>query len=251
MPDPCTQTINVRVTEYAEFTVTPSISVGPVTTTCLGSFTIVPSIPEGLFNVCTFVVSQDICVEFGATFDATVGTGATAIFCDGPCTVEAGCVFTRGFYGSAPAGMSLAEALIDANPIFLGLAGEDNLTVTVPDFATASLVFGNEPPLPAPVQPTCPTNTVVQFNQLYAQLLTAQLNERLLDMQGISLAEVCPGAASLIENANILLANAETPCGSAADVIAAELLQAQLNLFNNGSLPGCPIPHCTEPPTIG
>lgn len=227
----CTPTVSATVCVEADITITPTVVAGTPVVNCVGNPSTESCLDMGFApsatGSCTFSVSQVLCVNIPITFDAEAnavqGTVACGDIFNGPDCEDipppvVGCVHTRGFFGNSPAGVALTAQLIaDFGPIILG---EDalGLSVTVSTAAQAQAVFGNNPPAPAPTNPPCPLNVVVQFNQLYAQLLAANLNVLNLQSQGI---DVCLEALALIDAANLFIATAPQPCNAGVPGLAS------------------------------
>ena len=109
------------------------------------------------------------------------------------------CVRTRGFFGSSPEGQALtAELIAEFGSIILGQRGL-GLSITVSTAAIAANIFANNPPAPAPMNRSCGSARVSEYQQLYAQLLTANLNVLNLQRQDVT---VCREALDLIQGAN-------------------------------------------------
>lgn len=247
----CTPVVSAQVCIEADITVTPTVVAGTPVVNCVGTPSTVSCQDMGFTpsatGSCTFTVSQVLCVNIPITFDADADAVGGTVACgdvfngpdceDVPPPVE-GCVRTRGFFGNSPQGQALTAQLIaDFGPIILG---NDNLglSLTIDTAAEAQAVFDNNPPSPAPTNPPCPNNLVVQYRQLYAQLLAANLNVLNLQSQGF---EVCQEALDVIDAANTFIA-ASPVCGAAG----APAISSLLTTFNEGTLsPNCP-PHCDD-----
>ena len=148
-----------------------------------------------------------------------------------------GCVHTCGFFGSSPEGQALtAELIAEFGPIILGQRGS-GLSITVSTVAIAANIFANNPPAPAPMNRPCGSARVSEYQQLYAQLLTANLNVLNLQSQDVT---VCREVLDLIQGANTFIANSPTPRGTTG----APSFSVLLTSFNEGSFsPNCP-PAC-------
>ncbi|MGG0790414.1 hypothetical protein ABE132_17195 [Peribacillus simplex] len=248
----CTPTVSAQVCVEADITVTPTVVAGTPVVNCVGNPTPVSCQEMGFTpsatGSCVFTVSQVLCINIPITFDAEANTVTGTVACgelfNGPNCEDipppgVGCVHTRGFFGSSPQGQALTAQLItDFGPIVLG---NDNsgLSLTIDTAAEAQAVFDNNPPAPAPTNPPCANNLVAQYHQLYAQLLTANLNVLNLEQQGFA---VCQEALDVIAAANAFIAASTTPCG----VTGAPAFSALLTDFNEGTLsPNCP-PHCDD-----
>lgn len=224
--DVCETTVHENVCVQATVTITPNVISGPSTSFCLEN-PIIGSCEGTLRRNCVFTVSQRICVQIPLTFSATAEAVANGIVCGEPdiggCNGTDGCTHTRGFFQTHD---DVVTALLAAGPITLGI---DNagFSFTVTTLADATAVYTN----------AVPGSPNSQYNQLYAQLLTAQLNVRNLTAQGIA---ICQYALDAIAAANNLLAMEEIQPN---DVVSG--IQEDLAVFNEGNAPGCPM-HCVE-----
>lgn len=222
----CETLIHEDVCVQATVTITPEVIVGPSTSFCLGNPTI-GGCPGILRENCVFAVSQNICVQIPLTFGATAAAVANGIVCGntdiGGCQAVGGCTHTRGFYANNE---TVTAALLAEGPIILGIDG-DGFSFTVTTLADANTVFTN----------AVPGSPNPQYDQLYAQLLAAQLNVRALEDQGIP---ICQFALDAIAAANALLALENIQPN---DVVSG--IQEDLATFNEGDAPGCPI-HCPD-----
>jgi hypothetical protein len=144
----------------------------------------------------------------------------------GECQGTGGCTHTRGFYQTHD---TVVTTLLAAGPITLGSGG--GFSFTVATLADAQAVYTN----------AVPDSPNPQYNQLYAQLLTADFNVRLLTEQGIP---ICQFALDAIAAANALLSmNTVQPDA----VVSAR--QEDLATFNEGNAPGCPM-ECADDATL-
>lgn len=218
----CPARVHETVCVQAHVTITPSVVVGDVSSFCVGN-PIIGACPGTLVRNCTFEVSQNICVEVPLTFSATATAVERGLVCGNPLTGTCpapGCTFTRGFFLNHPLE---TNALITAagGSIILGIDAQGfSFTVTT---ANAGIVLAGNTPL----QPGLPPI----YEQLYAQLLTADLN--------VLNGATCPFATAAIAAANTFLAT------SPPDQVTASELVAQLTSFNEGTAQGCPV-HCPE-----
>jgi hypothetical protein len=220
----CETTVHETVCVQGTVTITPSVTSGESTSFCIGNPIIGRCIGE-LQESCSFTVSQNICVQIPLTFSATASAVEDGIVCSdpdiGPCEGTGGCTHTRGFFQTHDA---VVTALLAAGPITLGL-GDNGFSFTVTTLADAQLVFTN----------AVPSSPNPQYNQLYAQLLTAQLNVRNLTAQGVA---ICQSALDDIAAANNLLALEEIQPNDDVSGIQEDLAE-----FNEGNAQGCPV-HC-------
>jgi hypothetical protein len=220
----CQRFVHETVCVQGTVMITPSLVSGTSTSYCIGNPII--GICEGeLKRRCVFTVSQNICVEIPLTFSATAEATPNGLVCGdvgiGICQGTGGCTHTRGFFANNE---TVVAALLEAGPIVLGIDA-DGFSFTVTTLADAQAVYTN----------AVPGSPNSQYNQLYAQLLTADLNVRILMEQGI---EICPFALDAIAAANDLLAMEEIqPNGVVSGI------QEELEEFNAGNAPGCPV-HC-------
>ena len=226
----CSDFTNETVCIQAEVTITPTVTVGEIESFCVGDPVIgscqgTPS-PTGS---CTFTVSQSICVQVPLTFAAQATAVPAGISCGdpgtGPCSAEAFCTYTIGYYQNHP---EYTNALITAagGSIILGIdsAGASYEVTT----ANAVVVLSQQTPSPpAPASPPF----AGQYQILYAQLLAANLN--------VLGGATCDYATDAILNANTFIAM--SPSGIGMD--GAPAVQAPLALFNEGTAPDCPS-HC-------
>lgn len=221
----CNTYVNQTVCVSAEVTVRPlASSTGASQAICTRN-PIIGDPPGPLQEFCTFNVCQPMCVQIPLTFDATASAEANGIVCGeaspGECNGGAQCTFSRGQFQT---NVELRDELIEAagGTIVLGQLDDEDVPIGysfVVNTGNANLVFTNSVPgSPSP-----------QYNQLYAQLLTAKLN--------LQNGATCEYAEIAISDADQLLT--ETPF----DNEAAEEIQTRLELFNTGEAPGCPF-HC-------
>jgi len=222
----CETTVHENVCVQATVTITPEVTSGPSTSFCLGN-PVIGSCEGTLRRNCVFTVSQNICVQIPLTFSATATAVPNGIVCGEPdiggCEGTGGCTRTRGFFQTHDA---VVTALLAAGPIILGI-NDDGFSFTVTTLADAQLVFTN----------SVPGSPNPQYDQLYAQLLTAQLNVRNLTAQGV---EICQSVLDDIAAANNLLA---LDVIQPNDVVSG--IQEDLAEFNEGNAPGCPV-HCID-----
>lgn len=222
----CQRIVHETVCVQGNVTITPSIVSGTITSFCLGNPTF-QSCTGDLKRKCVFTVSQNICVEIPLTFSANAEAAANGIVCGDPeigvCQGTDGCTHTRGFFSNNGA---VVTELLGSDPIILGI-GTDGFSFTVTTLADADTVYTN----------SVPGSPNPQYNQLYAQLLTANLNVRNLTEQGIA---ICDFALFAITTANDLLAMDEIQPN---DVVSG--IQEELATFNEGDAPGCPMA-CVE-----
>lgn len=218
----CETTIHENVCVQATVTITPDVASGPSTSFCLGN-PIIGRCPGTLRENCVFTVSQNICVQIPLTFSATAEAVPNGIVCNevgiGECQGMGGCTHTRGYFQTHD---TVVSTLLATGPITLG-SNSNGFSFTVTTLADAQAVYTN----------AVPGSPNSQYNQLYAQLLTADLNARNLTEQGIA---VCQNALDAIAAANALLAmNTVQP----NDVVSG--IQEDLATFNEGNAPGCPM----------
>lgn len=227
--DGCKPIVSTEVCVEADVTVTPIVTPGNPVVNCIGDPFIgtceelgfIPS-PNG---TCMFTVSQILCVNIPIMFNAEVEAVAGDVACgdvfntpncdDAPVVA---CTFSRGFFANneEAALLLLAEA---GGQIVLGM-GTEGFSLIVTAANIDAVLEGNAPGAPSP-----------QYAQLYAQLLTANLN--VLNGAG------CPFAINTINLANMFLAESEQ------DDDLASSIQELLDLYNTGEAPGCPA-ECPE-----
>jgi len=222
----CQSTVHEIVCVQGTVTITPSVVSGTSTSFCLGN-PIIGSCPGRLEESCEFTVSQNICVQIPLTFSATATAVENGLVCGaadiGLCQGTGACTHSRGFYQTQD---TVVTALLAAGPIILGIDA-DGFSFTVTTLADAQDVFTN----------AVPGSPNPQYDQLYAQLLTANLNVRNLTEQGIA---ICQFALDAIAAANALLAMEEIQPNNVVSGIQEDLAD-----FNEGNAPGCPV-HCAE-----
>lgn len=227
----CKTTVHENVCVQATVTITPAVTSEPSRSFCLGN-PVIGSCPGTLQENCVFTVSQNICVQIPLTFSATAEAVPNGIVCNevgiGECQGTGGCTHTRGYFQTHDA---VVTALLAAGPITLG-TGTSGFSFTVTTLADAHAVYTN----------AVPGSPNPQYNQLYAQLLTADLNVRILTGQGIA---ICQFALDSIAAANTLLAMGTVQPN---DVVSG--IQEDLATFNEGNAPGCPL-HCEDDPVLG
>jgi|GEM_PF-1171957 hypothetical protein len=227
----CPTTVHETVCVQAGVTITPNVDVGDIESFCVGDPMIgrCPGTPSTT-RTCTFIVSQNICVQIPLMFSATATAVPIGIVCGtpevGPCEGGGACTHTRGFYLNHP---EVTNALITAAG-GSNILGVDSLglSFTVTTANAAAVLSGNTPTPPAPDDPPL----AGQYQQLYAQLLTAKLN--------VQNGATCAFATAAIAAADTFLAT--SPAGGMA---GAPALSTQLDQFNRGLAPGCPA-HCSD-----
>nr|WP_315020014.1 hypothetical protein [uncultured Aminipila sp.] len=230
----CESIVHETVCVQGNVTITPSIVSGPSTSFCVGN-PIIGSCPGELRRNCVFTVSQNICVQIPLTFSATATAASNGIVCGipdiGPCEEITACTHTIGFFRNNPDFTN--ELIINAGgSIILGV-NNNGLSFTVTTANANAVLNFNTPSPPAPARPPLSQ----QYQNLYAQLLAANLNVLVLEAEGI---KVCSFAIEAINNANIFLAN--SPAGGTT---GAPEFQAALEEFNSGEALGCPT-HCEQ-----
>lgn len=232
-PTECPTVVHETVCVQAQVTITPRVVVGKVESFCIGNPLIgrCPGTPSPT-GTCTFNVSQNICIQVPITFSANAEATPSGIVCGtpatGPCPGTTSCTHTVGFYRNHP---EITNALIMSAPgdqIILGV-NNDGSSFTVTTANANDVLNFNVPSPPAPSSPPFAT----QYQVLYAQLLTAQLN--------ILSGATCPFVTTAIDNANAFLAASPPGTGMAG----APAVQEPLAQFNEGNAPGCPM-HCPE-----
>lgn len=218
----------------AELIITPNIIPGPGSSTCIGDPFFLPEFPETEPD-CKFIVGQDICVEFSVSFGAIPSTGQTGIIRVTPEMGSSdeqppsGCTHTIGFYQNHPTETTDLINLAGGE-IILGIENGgilQGLSIRVTP-ASADQVLSSQTPLPDGTPP----NLINQYQQLYAQLLAAQLNV-------LSGASLCTAASDAISDANDFLAS------SPVAIDGAPAIQEVLASYNEGEIPGCPL-HCDD-----
>ncbi len=224
----CDTIVNETVCLQGTVTITPEIdTTGESTSFCIGN-PIIGSCEGILRPNCVFTVSQLICVQIPLSFSATATAAADGIVCGepgiGPCDEAGACVYSRGFFQTND---ELVAALLAFGPITLGI-DDEGFSFTVTTLADAQAVFTN----------AVPGSPNPQYNQLYAQLLAANLNVRRLLDQGF---EICQFALDAIAAANNLLASEVVQPNNVVTGIQEDLAE-----FNEGNAPGCPLP-CSDP----
>lgn len=82
---PCTAEVHETVCVQAVVSIAPKVTVGTISTTCVGGPVIgaCPGTPE---EFCTFTVSQNICVDIPLDFEATATAVPAGIVCGTPGT---------------------------------------------------------------------------------------------------------------------------------------------------------------------
>lgn len=230
----CQTTVHETVCVQGTVTITPSVVSGDSRSFCVGN-PIIGSCSGNLQDTCVFTVSQNICVQIPLTFSATAVAEEDGIVCRnpeiGPCTGTTACTHTIGFFRNNPAVTN--ELITNAGgSIILGVNG-NGLSFTATTGNANDILSFNTPSPPAPENPPL----AQQYQNLYAQLLAANLNVLALEAQGV---EVCTFAITAINNANTFLAN--SPPGGTT---GAPGFQEPLEEFNSGEAPGCPV-HCED-----
>lgn len=228
----CPTTVHETVCVQAEVTITPNVDVGTVQSFCVGN-PLIGRCPGRVSETgnCSFFVSQNICVQVPITFSADASAVPAGIVCGtpatGPCPGTTACTHTIGFYRNHPDVTNALIALAPGGQIILGIDSM-GLSFTVTASNANDVLNFNVPSPPAPTL----SPFAQQYQVLYAQLLTAQLN--------LLSGATCPFATDAINAANTFLAN--SPDGGMA---GAPAIQDRLAQFNEGNGPGCPI-HCSE-----
>lgn len=230
----CLTTVHETVCVQGTVTITPSVVSGTSTSFCVGN-PIIGNCPGELRRFCQFTVSQNICVQIPLTFSATATAVENGIVCGTPdidgCPATSACTHTIGFFRNHS---TITNDLITSvgGSIILGIDADGLSFEVTTSNANAVLSLGTPSP-PAPEDPPFAN----QYQNLYAQLLAADLNVIALEAQGV---EVCAFALEAIAAANQFLA--DSPDGGMA---GAPDVQAPLERFNSGLAPGCPV-HCAE-----
>lgn len=233
-PTTCQTIVHETVCVQGTVTITPSVVSGESTSFCVGN-PIIGSCPGELADNCVFSVSQNICVQIPLTFSATASAVEDGIVCGaadiGSCAGTAGCTRTIGFYRNNP---EVTNAIIAnaGGSIVLGING-NGLSFTVTATNANDVLDFDTPSPPAPSGPPL----AQQYKNLYAQLLAADLNVLALEAQDV---EICDFALEAIAAANNFLAT--SPAGGTT---GAPGFQEDLERFNSGNVPGCPI-HCED-----
>lgn len=226
----CPATVHENVCIQAQVSITPIVTVGDIESFCVGDPVIgaCQGTPSST-GACSFVVSQSICVQVPLTFSADAAATPAGISCGDPgagvCPSVFACTYTIGYFKNHPA---VTNDLITAagGTIILGIGTEGASFAVTTDNADAVLSFMTPSP-PAPSSPPF----AQQYQNLYAQLLAANLN--------VQNGATCDYVTDAISNANAFIA--ASPSGIGQD--GADVLQAPLALYNEGSAPGCPA-HC-------
>lgn len=230
LPIDCSAITHETVCVQAQVTITPEVFVGDIQSFCVNNPVIGSC--SGLKSpkdACSFIVSQNICVQIPLTFSASATARLAGIVCGipsvGPCPSSTGCTHTIGYYRNHPS-VTLSLIASAGGAIILGEDSNGASYTVTADNAYAVLTF-NTPSPPAPsAQPFAQ-----QYQQLYAQLLTAQLNV----ISGAS----CDHVIQAISAANSFLSTSPSGIGKEG----APEVQAPLEQFNSGAAPGCP-GHC-------
>lgn len=186
-------------------------------------------------DTCTFSVSQNICVQIPLFFAATASAVEDGIVCGvpdiGACAGTEACTHSIGFFRENPEITN--EIIANAGGSIVLGTNSDGLSFTVTTSNANDVLSFNTPSPPAQANPPLRQ----QYQNLYAQLLAANLNVLALQAEG---AEVCSFALEAIEAANNFLAT--SPPGGTT---GAPGFQEPLELFNSGNAQGCPV-HCSE-----
>ncbi|RLQ96321.1 hypothetical protein [Falsibacillus albus] len=235
----CTNTVSQQVCVEAVVTITPSVTPGLPTVSCVGlpivgsscadqGFTPSTTIPPS----CTTTFAQVLCVNVPLTFNADVQATAGQVGC-GPAfnapNCPSACTHTIGFYQTHP---EVVNALITAagGSIILGIDSM-GLSLTATTLNAEAILSVMAPIPPTPANPPFRG----QYRALYAQLLAANLN--------ILRGATCSFATETISEANTFLANSP-PAGMAG----APDLTVALTAFNEGSAAGCPAQCLSQEP---
>jgi hypothetical protein len=226
----CPAVVHETICVQAAVTITPAVTAHAAESVCVGDpfFGVCPGTPSPS-NKCSFMVSQNVCVQIPLTFSAHAAAGPTKIICGtplaGPCPGVSGCTLSIGYYKNHP---EVTNALITqaGGSIILGVDSTGaSYTVTT---ANANAVLSFQTPSP----PAPSSNPFAQqYKQLYAQLLAANLN--------VIGGATCDYATVAITNANTFLQTSQAGVGKAG----APLVQEPLEEFNTGTALGCP-EHC-------
>jgi len=225
----CDRIVSQQVCVEANVTVSPTVVAGTPVVNCVGRPSLLRCRARGFTpsptGTCTFSVSQVLCVNIPIHFDARATAVRGAVACGLPSTGEncqeipsTGCTFSQGQFRTND---ELTAQLIASAPGGQIVLGIDNLgfSFTVDSLADATLVFDN----------AVPGSPAIQYNNLYIQLLAANLN--------ILNGATCPFAVAAITAANTFLAS------GIVDGSTASTLQESLAEFNEGNAIGCP-GHC-------
>lgn len=230
----CPVTVSDQVCLQADLEIVPSVTAQTINVRCVGGPVLGPCVappPTVAPTPCRFSVSQVICAEFKLNFSAEAAVRSTSATCDMPALTPCpptppppppgSCTHTIGFWRNQG-----ADLIFGFLPIQLGNGG--GLTVDVTTTAQAVTIL----------QPSTGPSSVPQYNQLYAQLLAANLNV----MSGAG----CPAATAAIEAANEFLSGSATP----DQPTVAAALAGTLEQYNSGELAGCP-GHCDDDVAAG
>lgn len=223
----CATTVHETVCVQANVTITPEVEVGTIMSFCVGN-PFIGACPGTPARFCSFLVSQNICVQVPLTFDASAEATPAGIVCGDPgigsCPQQTACTYTIGYFSTHP---DVTNALITGagGSIILG-DDSTGLSITVTT-ANASDIFSFNPPPPAPDSPPYAN----QYAVLYAQLLGAKLN--------VLNGATCDFATAAIAAADTFIAS--SPSGGMA---GASTVQEPLATFNEGDADGCP-GHCS------
>jgi hypothetical protein len=229
----CTPIVSKQVCVEADVTITPLVTPGTPTVRCTGNPSFGRCLPREGFTQsttgsCTFRVSQLLCVNIPINFDADVETTPGLVAC-GPESIgmncegnlPGGCTYTRGAWANRQRTLGLQLLANAGGSIVLG-NDANGLSITVTSANYDAVITGTVGPSP-------------QFRQLYTQLLAANLN--------VLNGATCPFIEAQIAIANNFLATT-TEANNTTNPIAAAI-QMQLELFNSGNAPGCPM-HCGD-----
>ncbi|MCD7036342.1 hypothetical protein LRR81_19025 [Metabacillus sp. GX 13764] len=164
-------------------------------------------------NFCTLLSIENLAITFDLATHTLRVAGMPVFNCP---AFDDACVLTRGYYANHP---DVSQQLLSqaGGQIVLGTDSQ-GFSFTVTSQNIIDVLSGRVPGRPSP-----------QYQQLYTQLLTANLN--VLNGAGCSFAE------SVINSANVFLSNPvqNNPQASA--------IQQQLAQYNEGDAAGCP-GHC-------
>jgi hypothetical protein len=224
----CGSIVHEEVCARALVTVRPTVTPGEVSVVCEGE----PSLhrcPGAAGDSCRFVVHQNLCVQIPLFFSAGVRAMPEGVVCGAPgiggCPAVSGCTRTLGYYRNHP--QETNELIARAGgSVVLGAEGE-GAGYTVTALNAGAVLSLDTPAPPAPLSPPF----LGEYRQLYAQLLTADLN--------ILAGAVCMNAVLAVNAANNFLETSEPGVGKAG----APEMSEPLAVFNEGRAQGCP-GHC-------
>ncbi|TCP56034.1 hypothetical protein EV586_103694 [Tumebacillus sp. BK434] len=227
----CPVTVSDQVCLQADLEIVPSVTTQTISVKCVGGPVLGPcaSPPMTAPTPCRFSVSQVICAEFKLNFSAEAAVRNTSATCEMPALTPCpptpppppppppgSCTHTIGFWRNQ--GVDLTTSFL---PILLGNGGGLSINVTTTAQAVAIL------------QPSSGPSSVPQYNQLYAQLLAANLN--------VLNGATCAAATAAIAAANEFLSASDTP----DQKTVAAALASTLEQYNSGQLDECP-GHCED-----